>query len=95
MHTRSEEARVRIFALGCARAMWVAHGSKLVGAFLFVWAGLRLGADADADVVGFVSETVAFIVECAEDEHDGVVSAAHALKTAVEGATGESITDDV
>jgi hypothetical protein len=47
MHTRSEEARVRIFALGCARAMWVAHGSKLVGAFLFVWAGLRLGADAD------------------------------------------------
>jgi U3 small nucleolar RNA-associated protein 10 len=46
-------------------------------------------------LVGFVSETVAFIVECAEDEHDGVVSAAHALKTAVEGATGESITDDV
>lgn len=74
MHTRSEDARVRIFALRCARAMWVAHGSKLVG---------------------FVSETVAFIVECAEDEHDGVVVAAHALKTAVEGATGESISDDV
>lgn len=45
--------------------------------------------------LGFVSETVAFIVECAEDEHDGVVSATHALKTAVEGATGESITDDM
>jgi len=56
----------------CARALWLAHGSKLVG---------------------FVSETTTFIVECAEDEHDGVVSAAHALKTAVEGATGESITD--
>jgi U3 small nucleolar RNA-associated protein 10 len=33
MHTRSEDARVRIFALRCARAMWVAHGSKLVGTF--------------------------------------------------------------
>ena len=45
--------------------------------------------------IGFLSETATFIVECAEDEHDGVVSAAHALKTAVEGATGESISDDV
>ena len=50
----------------------------------------------DLDVcvcVGFVPETATFIVECAEDEYDGVVSAAHALKTAVESATGESITD--
>lgn len=74
MHTRSDDARVRVFALRCASALWLAHGSKLIG---------------------FVSETATFIVECAEDEHDGVVSAAHALKTAVEGATGESITDDV
>ena len=33
MHTRSDDARVRIFALRCARAMWLAHGTKLVGAF--------------------------------------------------------------
>ncbi|KAF8259327.1 armadillo-type protein [Lactarius quietus] len=72
MHTRSDDVRVRLLALRCARALWLAHGSKLVG---------------------FVSETTTFIVECAEDEHDGVVSAAHALKTAVEGATGEGITD--
>ena len=35
MHTRSDDARVRIFALRCARAMWLVHGSKLVGAFFF------------------------------------------------------------
>jgi U3 small nucleolar RNA-associated protein 10 len=35
---------------------------------------------------------VTFIVECAEDEHDGVVSETHALKAAVEGVTGERIT---
>jgi len=31
MHTRSDDAFVRIFALQCARALWTAHGSKLVG----------------------------------------------------------------
>ncbi|KAH9989552.1 hypothetical protein BJV77DRAFT_1069406 [Russula vinacea] len=39
----------------------------------------------------FVSETATFIAECAEDEHDGVVSETHALKAVVEGATGERI----
>jgi len=33
MHTRADDARVRIFALQCARALWTAHGSKLIGAF--------------------------------------------------------------
>ena len=32
MHTRAEDARVRIVALRCARALWAAHGSKLIGA---------------------------------------------------------------
>jgi len=32
LHTRAEDARVRIVALGCARALWTAHGSKLIGA---------------------------------------------------------------
>ena len=31
MHTRSEDARVRIFALQCSVAMWQAHGTKLRG----------------------------------------------------------------
>ena len=94
MHTRSDDARVRIFALRCARAMWLAHGSKLVGAFFFSFFLSPCVLSVDVGL-GFVSETVAFIVECAEDEHDGVVSATHALKTAVEGATGESIMDDM
>jgi U3 small nucleolar RNA-associated protein 10 len=38
-----------------------------------------------------VTETATFIAECAEDEHDGVVSETHALKAAVEGTTGEKI----
>jgi U3 small nucleolar RNA-associated protein 10 len=32
MNTRAEDARVRIFALRCARALWTAQGSKLIGA---------------------------------------------------------------
>lgn len=32
MHTRSDDARVRLFALQCARALWTAHGGKLIGA---------------------------------------------------------------
>jgi U3 small nucleolar RNA-associated protein 10 len=42
-------------------------------------------------LLGFVAETATFIAECAEDEHDGVVSETHALKVAVEAATGENI----
>lgn len=33
MHTRSDDTLVRIFALQCARALWAAHGRKLVGAW--------------------------------------------------------------
>jgi len=33
MHTRAEDARVRIVALRCARTLWTAHGSKLIGAW--------------------------------------------------------------
>jgi U3 small nucleolar RNA-associated protein 10 len=40
-----------------------------------------------------VSETATFIAECAEDEHDSVVSETHALKAAVEVASGERIND--
>lgn len=35
MHTRSEDARVRIFALVAAEALWRAHGGKLLGTFGF------------------------------------------------------------
>jgi U3 small nucleolar RNA-associated protein 10 len=38
-----------------------------------------------------VAETATFIAECAEDEHDGVVSETRALKAAIEAATGEKI----
>ena len=40
---------------------------------------------------GFVSETATFVAESAEDEHDTVVRAAHALKKAVEAASGETL----
>ena len=38
-----------------------------------------------------MSETATFIAECAEDEHDGVVSETHSLKVAVEVVSGERI----
>ncbi|KAH9943771.1 hypothetical protein B0H21DRAFT_877669 [Amylocystis lapponica] len=41
-----------------------------------------------AKMLGFAAETTTFIAECAEDEHDGVVRAAHQLKNAVESIAG-------
>ncbi|KAI0790983.1 hypothetical protein C8Q75DRAFT_805854 [Abortiporus biennis] len=31
MHTRSEDSRLRLYALTCSEAIWKAHGSKLMG----------------------------------------------------------------
>ncbi len=31
MHSRSEEARVRLFSVACAEQLWRAHGDKLLG----------------------------------------------------------------
>ncbi|OCH90866.1 hypothetical protein OBBRIDRAFT_729952 [Obba rivulosa] len=31
MHTRSDDARLRVFSLSCSEALWRAHGSKLLG----------------------------------------------------------------
>lgn len=31
MHTRSEEASVRLLALSCAESLWQIHGGKLLG----------------------------------------------------------------
>ena len=45
MHTRSDDARARIFALRCASALWQAHGSKLIGMFVLFPRFARLGAD--------------------------------------------------
>jgi len=33
MHTRSEDSRVRMFALSCSEALWRSHGGKLLGMF--------------------------------------------------------------
>ncbi|KDQ24027.1 hypothetical protein PLEOSDRAFT_1068022 [Pleurotus ostreatus PC15] len=68
MHTRSDAAKVRIFALQCSELLWRNDGGKLLG---------------------FVPETITFIAECAEDEHDLVVDAARSLKDAVESVAGK------
>lgn len=31
MHTRSEDVRLRTFALNCAEVLWRSHGGKLLG----------------------------------------------------------------
>jgi U3 small nucleolar RNA-associated protein 10 len=31
MHTRSDDARLRLFALTCSEALWRYHGSRLLG----------------------------------------------------------------
>ena len=34
MHTRSEDSRVRIFALSSAEVLWRSHGGRLIGRWL-------------------------------------------------------------
>lgn len=36
LHTRSENAKVRLFALVCAESLWRAHGGKLLGTSVFL-----------------------------------------------------------
>jgi hypothetical protein len=31
MHTRSEDVRLRVFALTCSESLWRAHGGKMLG----------------------------------------------------------------
>ena len=40
-------------------------------------------------LIGFGNETATFILECAEDENDDVVSACRQLKDAVEAVSGK------
>lgn len=84
MHARSEDVRLRVFALTCSETLWTAHGGKLLGQLstypLFTYALIRCE--------GFVPETTTFIAECAEDENDSVVTQCQKLKIAVESVAG-------
>lgn len=89
MHTRSEDARVRILALACATEMWKAEGGKLVGTSPSLPTFHVSGSSTELlALVGFVGETATFIAECAEDDNDSVVREAHQLKDAVESVAG-------
>lgn len=39
MHTRSDDTRLRIFALECSEKLWKAHGGKLLGTTFFTHHG--------------------------------------------------------
>ncbi|KAI5990429.1 hypothetical protein EDD15DRAFT_2388798 [Pisolithus albus] len=85
MHTRSEDARLRILALECAAEIWKAEGGKLIGMRPILEDFVYCCADP---TLGFVAETATFITECAEDENDSVVRETHKLKNAVESVAG-------
>ena len=87
MHSRSEDARVRLLSLACAEQLWHAHGEKLLGACSDFLCS-PTGPPDDFPVAGFVAETSTFIAEAAEDENDSVVQGAHRLKAAVEAVGG-------
>lgn len=36
MHTRSEDARLRLLALTCSEALWRVHGGKLLGSLFHI-----------------------------------------------------------
>ena len=85
MHTRSEEASVRLLSLTCSTALWRAHGGKLLGR----WYSRYHVGSVSCSFAGVVAETATFITECAEDDNDSVVQEAHHLKDAVEGVAGK------
>ena len=83
MLTRSEDARIRVFALECAYTLWHDHAQKLSGACVVLLFCLIIMSPS-----GFASETAAFILECSEDDNDDVVKEALKLKGAVEAGVG-------
>lgn len=83
MHTRSDDARLRVFALVSATALWNAHGGKLLGApSQFSYFRVTYACAA------FASETTTFIAELSEDENDLVVRETLQLKNALEAIAG-------
>jgi U3 small nucleolar RNA-associated protein 10 len=84
MHTRSEDAGTRIFALSVSESLWKTHGGKLLGKY----------PNNESNIIhltrrpGFVAETATFIAECCEDEHDTVARESFKLKDAVESVAG-------
>lgn len=86
MHTRSEDVRLRTFALTCSETLWRKHGGKLLGTSDPSEIYTHLNSIVFA---GFVAETTTFIAECVEDESDLVVHESHRLKKAVESVGGE------
>lgn len=93
MHTRSEDTRLRIYALACAVGIWQEHGKKLSSPYFFSTKQNeynRTESNTQTKTpTGFGPETAAFITECAEDENDDVVRECHKLKNAVEAETGK------
>lgn len=89
MHTRSEDARVRIYSLSCSEALWRSHGGKLIGKSFLTCSSCPAAEGALSS--GFAPETATFIAECAEDDNDSVVREAHRLKNAVESIAGRII----
>ena len=85
MHTRSEDAKLRAYALGCSEMMWQHHGGKLIGTSDFVPGALGRKLKCK---IGFVAETATFIAECNEDENDAVIRQSLKLKSTVESIAG-------
>lgn len=86
MHTRSEDSRIRTFALSCSEVLWRSHGGKLLGESFHKSNNIVLNPKK---IPGFATETATFIAECGEDENDLVVKAAFGLKDAVESVAGK------
>jgi U3 small nucleolar RNA-associated protein 10 len=86
MHTRSENAKIRHFALTCSGSLWRLHGGKLLGKSISVLHELHM---IHALLAGFVPETATFIADCGEDENDIVVRESFKLKEAVESVAGK------
>lgn len=87
MHTRSESAKVRQFALLCSESLWGAHGGKLLGPSHSIYQGAAANFSCFY-LPGFVAETATFIAECGEDENDMVVKESFRLKETVESIAG-------
>ena len=89
MHTRSEDPRVRLFALACSESLWRSQGGKLIGMSRKKTHFRMTLLLTNYLQIGFVAETSTFIIECGEDENDMVVKESFKLKDAVESVAGK------
>lgn len=85
MQTRSDDPRVRLLALRSCVEAWTVAGTLLSRMWMTLFV---FECPINCIITAFVTDTITFIHECAEDEHDSVAKEARKLKRIIESISG-------